>query len=76
MQAFQEIQSNPGNIAKYQDNPKIQRVMEKLSTKFGGDQRPGGPPGGTGGPPDPTENGTQETTAPSDTPPAGDMGLD
>ncbi len=35
-QAFQEISANPANIAKYQNNPKVQEVIEKLSKKFGG----------------------------------------
>ncbi len=35
MAAFQDIQSNPANIAKYKDNPKVKKVMEKLSNKFG-----------------------------------------
>ena len=36
MTAFTDIQSNPANIAKYKSNPKVQKVMEKLSAKFGG----------------------------------------
>ncbi len=34
--AFQDVQTNPSNISKYQSNPKIQKVLEKLSAKFGG----------------------------------------
>ncbi len=34
--AFQDVQSNPANMAKYENNPKIQKVMEKLSAKLGG----------------------------------------
>lgn len=34
--AFQDVKSNPANISKYQDNPKVQKIFEKLSTKFGG----------------------------------------
>ncbi len=33
--AFKDIQSNPANIGKYKDNPKIAKVMEKLNSKFG-----------------------------------------
>ena len=44
-QAFQEISQNPTAITKYQNNPKIQAVINKLSTKFGGT----GPFGGMGG---------------------------
>ena len=36
MKAFQDVQSNPANIAKYQDNPKVKKVLEKLQAKFGG----------------------------------------
>ncbi len=35
-QAFQEISANPANIGKYQNNPKVQEVLAKLSKKFGG----------------------------------------
>lgn len=35
MAAFQDIQNNPANIQKYKDKPKILKVMEKLSAKFG-----------------------------------------
>ena len=34
MKAFQDIQSNPANMSKYQDNEKVKKVMEKLSAKF------------------------------------------
>lgn len=35
MTAFQDIQSNPANISKYDKNPKVKKVIEKLSAKFG-----------------------------------------
>lgn len=44
--AFQDIQKNPANISKYKDNPKVARIIEKLSEKFGG---PGAAAGGGGG---------------------------
>ncbi len=69
--AFADIQSNPGNIAKYQNDPKMQKVMEKLEAKIsGGGPRPSrGPPSG--------EEPKDPPTHPSATPPsAGDMGLD
>nr|CAD7408055.1 unnamed protein product [Timema cristinae] len=46
--AFQDITSNPANMAKYQGNPKIKAVINKLAAKFGG---AGGMPGGFGGMP-------------------------
>ena len=33
--AFQDIQKNPANISKYENNPKIKKVMENLATKIG-----------------------------------------
>lgn len=42
--AFQDISTNPANMIKYQNNPKISAVIKKLATKFGG-----GMPGGFGG---------------------------
>ncbi len=55
-EAFKDISTNPANIAKYQDNPKVKALIEKLAGKFGsgaggspfGDA--GGPFGGAGGP--------------------------
>lgn len=32
--AFQDISTNPANIAKYQNNPKIQKLMKKMAQKF------------------------------------------
>lgn len=66
--AFADISSNRSNILKYQDNPKIKKVMEKLQSSFG--------PGPAGGPPpdtDPSQDPPQD-----DPPPSGptDMGLD
>ena len=45
--AFQDVSSNPSNLFKYQNNPKVQKVIEKLKGKFGGGG--GGFPGGPGG---------------------------
>ena len=36
MAAFQDVQSNPANISKYENNPKVQSVLEKLTAKFKG----------------------------------------
>ncbi|KAG2463682.1 F10A1 protein, partial [Polypterus senegalus] len=38
MAAFQDVAQNPANISKYQGNPKIMNLMNKLSAKFGGAQ--------------------------------------
>ncbi|XP_012554235.1 hsc70-interacting protein isoform X1 [Hydra vulgaris] len=35
MAAFQDVSKNPANISKYENNPKIKKVIEKLQTKFG-----------------------------------------
>lgn len=49
--AFQEISTDPSKILQYQNNPKVKRVIEKLSQKFGGGGAAGmgGFPGGMGG---------------------------
>lgn len=44
--AFSDITSNPANIAKYQNNPKMMAFFAKISSKMGGF---GGMPGGMGG---------------------------
>ncbi|GLH01153.1 Hsc70-interacting protein [Gryllus bimaculatus] len=44
--AFQDISANPANIIKYQSNPKVATVINKLASKFGG---MGGGMGGLGG---------------------------
>ena len=36
MAAFQDVQKNPANISKYENNPKIQSVLSKLSAKVQG----------------------------------------
>lgn len=57
-QAFQDISSNPQNYSKYENNPKIKSVINKMASKFGGGMGgmggmgggfPGGFPGGFGG---------------------------
>lgn len=40
--AFKDVQANPANISRYENNPKVKRVLEKLSAKFQGS---GGAPG-------------------------------
>ena len=34
--AFKDVQANPANISRYENNPKVKRVLEKLSAKFQG----------------------------------------
>ncbi|XP_071543444.1 hsc70-interacting protein-like isoform X1 [Panulirus ornatus] len=46
--AFQDVSSNPSNIFKYQSNPKVASVINKLVSKLGGGSC-GGMPGGMGG---------------------------
>ena len=36
MAAFQDVSQNPANISKYENNPKVKVVIDKLSKKFGG----------------------------------------
>ena len=33
--AFQDVATNPANISKYQNNPRVQQVINKLAAKFG-----------------------------------------
>ncbi|XP_026181612.1 hsc70-interacting protein [Mastacembelus armatus] len=40
MAAFQDVAQNPANIAKYQDNPKIMALVNKLGSKFGASAEP------------------------------------
>ena len=52
--AFMDVQSNPANAAKYENNPKVKKVMEKLSATLGaagmgGGAGMGGMGGGGGG---------------------------
>merc|ERR550514_2688936 len=48
MQAMQEIMSNPAAIGKYQNDPEIMGLFQKMMGKMGG---MGGMPGGMGGMP-------------------------
>ena len=36
MVAFQDVAQNPANMSKYQSNPKVMNLINKLSAKFGG----------------------------------------
>lgn len=47
-EAFDEISSNPANLLKYQNNPKIMAFINEVASKFG-DRVPGGFPGTMGG---------------------------
>jgi len=48
MAAFKDISSNPANIMKYQNNPKVMALVTKMASKMGGG---GGMPGMGGGMP-------------------------
>ncbi|CAB3223452.1 unnamed protein product [Arctia plantaginis] len=66
--AFQDVSANPANFVKYQNNPKIAAVIEKLQSKLGkGGNNPfsggfpgfgaaGGPGGPGSGPKPPTDD--------------------
>lgn len=81
--AFQEISQNPTNIAKYQNNPKIQAVIAKLTAKFGGaGGAEGSPFGGMGGMfgggasfggPGGSEDGDSSSSTPGGVPPQPDI---
>jgi len=43
-EAFREISTNPANVLKYQGNPKIMSLINKMASKFGGAGMPGGMP--------------------------------
>ena len=52
MAAFQAVSQDPSKISQYENNPKVKRVIEKLSSRFGGGAGGmGGMPGGMGGMP-------------------------
>ena len=36
MKAFQESASNPANLAKYANNPRVMKAMQKMQEKMGG----------------------------------------
>ena len=48
MAAFQDVSQNPANMSKYENNPKIKSIIDKLSKKFGNAES-GSPPGSGGG---------------------------
>nr|XP_012223873.1 PREDICTED: putative protein FAM10A4 [Linepithema humile] len=41
-EAFRDISTNPMNVLKYQNNPKIMALINKMASKFGGAAMPGG----------------------------------
>jgi len=49
--AFKDISSNPANIMKYQNNPKVMALVTKMASKMGGGGGGGGMPGMMGGMP-------------------------
>lgn len=50
-EALKDIMANPANIVKYQNNPKIMKLMNLVGGAAGGAGFGGGPPGGFGGAP-------------------------
>merc|ERR1719401_980025 len=51
MEAMQEIMQNPANMAKYEKDPEMMALMQKIMAKMGGGM-PGGMPGNGEGPAD------------------------
>lgn len=74
-EAFKEITANPSNILKYQSNPKIMALINKMASKFGGGM-PGGFPGMMGGMPSFPGSGAGRPNPPNPSPPQDDVGLD
>ena len=73
--AFIDVQRNPENMKKYENNPKVIKVMEKLSASLGGGM---GEAGETPSAPRPPPTATSSTSA-KPTPPSAataDMDLD
>lgn len=73
-EAFKDISTNPTNILKYQNNPKVMALINKMATRFGG---AGGMPGGMnfpGGMPGFPGAGTGRPNPPAG--PQDDCGLD
>jgi len=74
--AFQDVISNPANISKYKNNPKVQRVIQRMTSQFGGGAG-GGMADMFGGAPEaePPSSGAAAEDKPK--PPSGDgLGLD
>ena len=71
--AFQDISSNPANISKYHNNPKVQNLMKKMMGKFSsggpgdGDEDDGNEPPnvGSGGFPSSSQHETPDASAAS-----------
>ena len=57
-----DVSQNPSNISKYQNNPKVQELINKLSTKFSGFGGAGAGGGSAGG----SAGDTQPPREPSD----------
>ena len=79
--AFMDVQKNPENVKKYEGNPKVKKVMEKLSATLGMGGM-GGAPSGMGGAgqrssahPPPAAS-TSSSAKPSPSGAAADMDLD
>ena len=75
--AFIDVQKNPENAAKYENNPKVKKVMEKLSATLGAAGMGGAEMGGAG-PAPPADKPQQPPPQPSpkQPPPKPAMGAD
>ncbi|XP_066590132.1 putative protein FAM10A4 [Prorops nasuta] len=77
-EAFKDISSNPSKILKYQNNPKIMALINKVASQFGGSGMPGGFPGMPGGMPGgfPFAGANPSPNPPKPGPTDDDVGLD
>lgn len=82
--AFIDVQQNPENAKKYENNPKIKNVMDKLSASLGAagmgrDEKGGagaGPGATSGARSPPAASRAAQPPPPPPTASAGDMDLD
>ena len=74
MAAFTDVQSNPANASKYESNPKVKKVMEKLTSVLGGAAMGGRGAAGGMGAKGPSPPAAGFTAPPNTKPPEDPMG--
>lgn len=72
--AFVDVQKNPENAAKYENNPKVKKVMEKLSATLGAAGMGGAKMGGAD--PAPSAKPPPQPTSSKQPPPKPAMGAE